>query len=108
MRGLRMRLAAELTNDAVLYALAASLAFLLAVAVLDPKLRRSPIGQSLIVLDLGLAALYIPSVLHRFFGLPVTSVGYAWYILATVLVIGTATWWRTVIMIMAQRRGRDR
>lgn len=99
------QLAAELTSDAVLYALASSLAFLLAVVVLDPRLRRSPIGRSLIALDAGLVALYVPSVLHRFFGLPVSSVGFAWYYLATIVLVGTATLWRTVILVRAQRRG---
>lgn len=102
-----MKLPAELTSDAVLYALAASLAFLAAVLVVDPKLRRSAIGQSLIVLDVGLAALYIPSVIQRFTGVHLlTSAWFAWYVLGTVLVIGTATWWRTAIMVRAQWRGR--
>ena len=46
-------MAAELTSDAVLYSLAASLAFLVFVLVLDPKLWRTPIGRSLILLDGG-------------------------------------------------------
>lgn len=101
------KLAAELTNDAVLYALAASLAFLAAVAVLDPKLRKSPIGQSLIALDAGLVALYVPSVLHRFFGLSLSVTVFAWYYLVTIVLVGSATLWRTIIMIKAQRRGRS-
>ena len=100
------RIAAELTSDAVLYSLAASLAFLVFVVVLDPRLFRTQIGKSLIVLDAALLALYVPSVLHRFFGLQVTQIGFAWYYLTTVAAIGTAVWWRTVIMIRAQLRGR--
>jgi hypothetical protein len=100
------QVAAELTNDAVLYATAASAAFLAFAAILDPKLFRSSIGRTLILLDAGLLALYVPSVLHRFFGLQVTQVGFSWYYLATVLLVGTAVWWRTLIMIRAQRRGR--
>ena len=99
------QLAAELTSDAVLYALAASVAFLVFAAVLDPKLFRSPIGRSLVTMDAGLILLYVPSVLHRFFGLSVASVAFAWYYLATVLLVGSATAWRTLIMIRAQRRG---
>jgi hypothetical protein len=101
------RIAAELTNDAVLYALAASLAFLVFVLVLDPRLLRTPIGRSLIILDAGLLELYVPSMLHRFFGLQVTQAGFAWYYVATVLQVGTAVWWRTLIMIWAQLRGRS-
>jgi hypothetical protein len=60
-----MRLAATLTNDAILYALAASLAFLVFAALLDPRLFKTPIGRTLILLDAGLVLLYVPSVLHR-------------------------------------------
>ena len=101
------RIAADLTSDAVLYALAASLAFLAFVIILDPRLWRTPIGRSLILLDGGLLALYVPSVLHRFFGLQIAQVGFAWYYLATVLAVGTAVWWRTLIMIRAQLKGRS-
>src|SRR5260221_12909179 len=100
------RLAAELTNDAVVYALAASVAFLLFAALLDPKLFRTPIGRSLIVLDAGLVLLYVPSVLHRFFGLQVSQIGFAWFYLGVVVVVGTSVWTRTWIMIRVQRRGR--
>jgi hypothetical protein len=99
-------LAAELTNDAILYALAGSLAFLTAVALFDPKLRHAPIGKALITLDIGLAGLEAPSVLHRFFGLQVTDAGFAWYYLGTVILVGSATWWRTWLMVAAQLRGR--
>ncbi len=101
------RLVAELTADAVLYALAASVAFLLFAALLDPKLFRSPIGRSLITMDAGLVLLYLPSVLHRFAGLKVTQIGFAYYYLVTVIVVGSATLWRTLILIKAQRRRRN-
>ena len=100
------RIAAELTSDAILYALAASLAFLAFVVILNPRMWRTPIGRSLILLDIGLLALYAPSVLHRFAGLQVSQVGFAWYYLATVLAVGTAVWWRTLIMIRVQLRRR--
>jgi hypothetical protein len=100
------QLAADLTNDAVVYALGASLAFLVFAVLLDPKLFRTPIGRSLITVDCGLVLLYIPSVLHRLAGLQITQIGFAWYYLATVVLVGSATLWRTVIMIRAQRRGR--
>jgi hypothetical protein len=100
------RIAVELTSDAVLYSLAASLAFLVFAVILDPRLWGTPIGRSLILLDIGMLALYAPSVLHRFFGLQVSQVGFAWYYLATLLVVGTAVWWRTLIMIRVQLRRR--
>lgn len=99
------QLAADLTSDAILYALAASVVFLVFAALLDPKLFRSPIGRSLIIMDAGLILLYVPSVLHRFFGLSLASVGFAWYYLGTVLLVGSATAWRTLILVRAQRRG---
>jgi hypothetical protein len=100
------QIAVELTNDAVLYSLAASLAFLAFVVILDPRLWRTPIGRSLILLDIGLLALYVPSVLHRFLGLQVSQVGFGWYYLATVMAVGSAVWWRTLIMIRVQLRRR--
>jgi hypothetical protein len=102
----QLRIAGELTNDGILFALAGSLAFLTAVIVIDPRLRKSAVGKSLIMLDSGLAALYIPSVLHRFFGLQISQVGFAWYYLGTVLTVGCATWWRTGLMVAAQVRAQ--
>jgi hypothetical protein len=100
------RLVGELTNDAVLYALAGSVAFLLFVLILDPRLVRSPIGRSLITLDAGLVLLYVPLVLHRFFGLQISQITFSWYYLGTILIVGTATLWRTVIMIRTQLRAK--
>jgi hypothetical protein len=99
-----MRLAATLTNDAILYALAASLAFLVFAALLDPRLFKTPIGRSLITLDTGLVLLYVPSVLHRFFGLNLSSIGFAYYYLATLVLVGSAVAWRTIILVRAQWR----
>ena len=101
------QLAADLTNDAVLYALGASLAFLVFVVLLDPKLARTPIGRSLITLDAGLVLLYVPSVLHRFAGLSVSSIGFAWFYLGVVILVGSATAWRTLILIRAQRGRKE-
>jgi hypothetical protein len=100
------QLAADLTADAIVYAGAASTAFLIFAAILDPKLFRTSIGRTLILLDAGLLALYAPSVLHRFLGLQIAQAGFAWYYLGTILLVGSAVWWRTWIMIRAQRRGR--
>ena len=100
------QIAVELTSDAILYSLAASLAFLAFVVILNPRLWRTPIGRSLILLDAGLLALYVPSVLHRFAGLQVSQVGFAWYYLVTVLAVGSAVWWRTLIMVRVQLRRR--
>jgi hypothetical protein len=98
-------LALELTDDAILYALAASAAFLAFAALLDPRLFATPIGRSLITMDTGLIMLYVPSVMHRFFGLNVTSIWFAYYYLGTILLVGSAVWVRTWILIRAQRRG---
>lgn len=101
------QIATDLTNDAIFYGLAASLTFLTVVAVLNPMLWKTSIGRSLILLDVGLVALYLPSVLHRFFGLHIGMVGFAWYYLVTLLVVGSAVWWRTIIMIKVQLRRRQ-
>ena len=97
------RLAADLTDDAILYSLAASVAFL-AGYVAFARGYRTPIGRSLITLDAGLILLYVPSALHRFFGLGLLHVGFAWYYLGTILVVGSAVWWRAWIMMRAQWR----
>lgn len=101
-------LATQLTNDAVLYALAASVAFLATFLIFDPGLRKTSIGKSLIMLDVGLTMLEAPSVLHRFLGLQISQAGFAWYFLATVAIVGTSVWWRTLLMVSAQLRGRKR
>ncbi len=100
------KLVAELTNDAVIYAAAASFAFVMSVVVLDPKLIRSPIGKTLVLLDVGLLALYVPSILHRFADLDLSKIEFAWYYLFTLLLVGSAVLWRTVILITAQIRKR--
>lgn len=102
----QLQLADELTNDAILYALAASIAFLTAVLIFDPKLRKSAIGKALLTLDIGLAGLEAPSVLHRYFGLQITDLWFSWYYLGSVLVVGTSVWWRTWLMVATQLRGR--
>jgi hypothetical protein len=100
-----VKLAAALTDDAILYALAASLAFLAFAALVDPKLFKTPIGRSLVTLDAGLVMLYVPSVLHRFFGLNLASAAFGWYYLGTVVLVGSAVLWRTIIMVRAQWQG---
>ena len=101
-----MKLAAALTDYAILYALAASLAFLAFAAVLDPRLFRSPIGRSLVTLDAGLVLLYVPLVLRRFAGLSLSNAVFSWYYLATIALVGSAVLWRTVIMVGAQWKDR--
>ena len=105
----QLQIAAELTDNAILYALAASLAFLAVVLILDPQLRKTPIGKSLLVMDIGLALLYLPSELHRVWGLSIlVSPYFAWYYLGTILLVGTGVWWRTIILARVQWRGRGR
>jgi hypothetical protein len=99
-------LAVTLTDDAVLYALGASLSFLAFAALLDPRLFRTPIGQSLVTLDTGLVLLYVPAVLHRFAGLSLAGAAFSWYYLVTIVLVGSAVLWRTVIMVRAQWKGR--
>ena len=96
----------DLTNDAILYALAASVAFLVFYSLLA-RGYRSSVGRTLLLLDAGLVMLYTPAVLHRFAGLQVSQIGFAYYYLVTIVLVGSATLWRTVIMIRAQWRGRS-
>jgi hypothetical protein len=77
------------------------------VLILDPQLRKSPVGKTLLMLDSGLALLYLPSELHRIWGLSIlVSPYFAWYYLGTILLVGTAVWWRTIILALVQWRRR--
>ncbi len=99
------QLLADLSNDVVFFACAASVAFLL-VYVLLARGYRTEIGRALITLDAGLALALGPSVLHRLFGLTLTSIGFAYYYVASIAIVGLATWWRTWFVIKIQWRER--
>lgn len=98
---LSISLLTSLTNDAVIYALCSSLAFLVGYGLTAPWWR-SQIGWALMTLDAGLVLALLPSVLHRFIGFSVTELWFAYYYLATLLLVGTATAWRAWITIRAQ------
>lgn len=100
------RLLADLTNDVVMVAFAASILFLATYTALAPWWR-SPIGRSLIALDTGLALVLAPSVLHRVLGLTlVASIGFAYYYLASLALVAGSTLWRTGIVAREQWRAR--
>lgn len=101
----QMRLLAELTDDAVLGAFICSAAFVITYSALA-RWWRSPIGVSLVTLDTGLALALSPAILHRFFGVPVTSAGFQWFFLVCLCTIAAATAWRTVILAREQLRRR--
>lgn len=100
------QLLADLANDVVFFAFAASVTFL-AVYVLLARGYRSEIGRALITLDAGLAFALGPSVLHRLLGLSLTSLWFAYYYIASIALVGAATWWRAwyVIKVQAQAIG---
>jgi hypothetical protein len=100
------QLVADLGNDAVFFACAGSVAFLL-VYVLLARGYRSEIGRALIVMDLGLTLALGPSVIHRITGLSLASIGYSYYFVASIMVVGLATWWRVWFVIKVQWRNRD-
>ncbi len=101
----QVQLVTDLSNDVVFAALAGSVAFL-AVYVLLARGYRSEIGRALIVMDAGLTLALGPSVLHRLFGLTLTSIGFAWYYVASIALVGAATWWRTWFVVKVQWRQR--
>jgi hypothetical protein len=98
------QLLADLGNDVVFFACAGSLAFL-AVYILLARGYRTEIGRALIIMDAGLALALGPSVLHRLTGLSLTSVAFAWYFVASIALVGLATWWRTWFVIKVQAAG---
>jgi hypothetical protein len=101
------QLVADLGNDAVFFACAGSVAFLL-VYVLLSRGYRTEIGRALIVMDVGLTFALGPPVLHRLTGMSVASIGFAWYFAASIAVVGLATWWRVWFVVKVQWRNRNR
>lgn len=99
------QLVTDLGDDAVFFACAGSLAFL-AVYLLLARGWRTEIGRALITMDAGLTLTLGPSVLHRLFGLSLVNIAYAWYFVASIALVGAATWWRTWFVIKVQWRGR--
>lgn len=99
-------LLADLTDDVVVLAFAASVAFIAVYTVLAAWWR-SEIGRALVALDAGLVLTLAPAVLHRLFGLSIFyTLGFAWYYLISLSFVAGATIWRTVIVIKTQVRGR--
>jgi hypothetical protein len=101
------QLVTDLGNDAVFAACAGSVAFL-AAYILLARGYRTEIGRALIVMDAGLTLALGPSVVHRLTGLSLASIGYAWYFVASIAVVGLATWWRVWFVLKVQWRGRPK
>jgi hypothetical protein len=99
------QLVTDLGNDVVFFAWAGSVAFL-AVYIVLARGWRTEIGRALITLDGGLTLALGPSVIHRITGLSLDSLGYAWYFVASIAIVGLATWWRTWFVIKIQWRER--
>lgn len=102
----QLQLLSDLGNDVVFFACAGSVAFL-AVYLLLAKGWRTEIGRALIMMDAGLTLALGPSVVHRITGLSLASIGYAWYFVGSIALVGAATWWRTWFVIKVQWRGRQ-
>lgn len=101
----QLQFLSDLGNDAVFFACAGSVAFL-AVYLLLARGWRTEIGRALIMMDAGLTLALGPSVLHRLTGLSLASVAFAWYYVASIALVGIATWWRVWFVIKVQWRGR--
>jgi hypothetical protein len=100
----QVQLLTDLSNDAVFFACAGSVAFL-AVYLLLARGWRTEIGRALIMLDAGLTLALGPSVIHRLAGLSLASLDFAWYYVASITLVGAATWWRTWFVVKVQARG---
>lgn len=100
----QVQLLADLGNDVVFFAWAGSVAFLL-VYVLLARGWRTKLGRALIRLDAGLTLALGPSVLHRLFGLSLASLPFAWYYVASIALVGLATWERVWFVVKVQARG---
>lgn len=94
----------DLGDDVVFFACAGSVAFL-AVYILLARGWRTAIGRALITLDTGLTLALAPSVLHRLFGFSLASLVFAWYFVASLAIVGVATWERAWFVVREQARG---
>lgn len=101
----QVQLLTDLGNDAVFFACAGSVAFL-AVYLLLARGWRTSIGRALIMMDAGLTLALSPSVVHRLTGLSLASLWFSWYFVASIAIVGVATWWRVWFVIKVQWRGR--
>jgi hypothetical protein len=98
------QLIADLGSDVVFFAWAASVAFL-AVYTGLARGYRTDVGKMLITMDAGLAMALTPAVLHRLFGFSFASLVFAWFTVASIALIGAATWWRVWFVIRVQADG---
>jgi hypothetical protein len=94
----------DLAVDDVFFACAGSVAFL-AVYLLLARGWRTEIGRALITLDAGLVLVLGPTVLARLTGLELAGIGYDWYSVASLALVGIATWWRAWFVIKVQAGG---
>jgi hypothetical protein len=94
----------DLGNDVVLFAWAGSVAFLVVYPLLA-RGWRTGIGRALLRLDAGLTLALGPSVLHRLFGFSLESLIFSWYFVASIALVGFATWERVWFVIKEQARG---
>lgn len=100
----QVQLLSDLSNDVVFFAWAGSVAFLVIYIALA-RGWRTEIGRALIRLDAGLTLALGPSVMHRLFGLTLTSLPFAWYYVASIALVGYATWERVWYVVKVQARG---
>jgi hypothetical protein len=98
------QLLADLGGDVVFFAWSASAAFLVVYIALA-RGYRTDIGKMLITLDSGLALALTPPVLHRLFGFSFESLSFAWFTVASIALIGIATWGRVWFVIREQAAG---
>jgi hypothetical protein len=97
------RFIADATQDVVLVAFLASVAFIVVYSLLA-SWWHSPIGRALVMMDASLALALVPSALHQLTGITiVASIGFAWYYLVTLTMVAASTIWRTWIIYRAQR-----
>lgn len=101
----QLALLGQLISDAALAAFTSAVVFVATYSVLAPWWR-SPIGRAMVTLDTAIAVTLAPSILHRFFGVAIASIGFMWLLFACLCVVAGATLWRTWILAREQIRGR--
>ena len=97
-----------LGQDVVLFALAASVLFILGYTLLA-KWWKSEICWARVSLDFGIAVALSPTFLHVAFGLHIDhSAAFGWYAIGAVFFVGLVSLWNLALVARSQITGRWR
>ena len=95
---------ADWIQDVVLIGFVAAVLFPVAAAFILPWWRHA-FGLNMIALDLALGIALFPAVLHRVFGVSLTSIAYTYVIAISLTIVPIVIVWRFWVIYKTQRAG---